>query len=724
MLFREFAKPSYEEWKARAEKLLNGAAFEQKLVTGTYEGISLQPLYQEEDMKDLPHIANIPGQAPYVRGTRENGYAMQPWEVCQELAYETPEAFNQAARYDVKRGQTMLNLALDTASVSGMDADQAEPWQVGHGGVSLSTLEDVEQAFKGIDLGKIPLLVQAGSVGLAAVALVAAHMEKQGQDLAQLRGCIGADPLGELVKIGTLPVSMDTAYDSLAQTTRWAKTNAPQLQTILVNENVYHDGGASAAEELAFAIATGVEYLRELDARDVDIDDAAVRMRFSFSIGSHFFMEIAKLRAARMLWANVVEAFGGSEEARQMTIHTRTSARTKTVHDPYVNMLRSTTEAFAGIIGGTDSLHVSPFDEAIRPADEFSRRIARNTQLILQNEAHLTKVADPAGGSWYIESLTDELAEKAWALFQQIEACGGMFRALQDELPQTKVAEVAAKRQANINRRKDKMVGTNSYPNLQETTVPALTAEQIAAMQDERRSAVAKHRAAVDQAKLPKKLDVVRQAMAHVSTCREVCAKPDGSNNSALVVEAAITAVLAGATLGDLIRGPFATEDERPDIQPIQIQRDAASFEELRANAERYKQKNGAYPGVFLAKLGAVLQYKARADFAAGFVEAGGFQTLESPGFTTVEEAAQAVMAADACLTVICSHDELYPEMVPVLAKRIKEANPQITVWLAGRPTPEQAAIYKQAGVDDFIYMGANCADMLAHLSRQKGIGL
>lgn len=737
MLFRDFSKPTYEEWKARAEKLLNGASFEQKLVTPTYEGISLQPLYRGEDTQNVPHIASVPGAAPYVRGSQEQGYASQPWAVCQELSYATPAAFNQAARHDLQRGQTMLNLSLDRAGSAGLDADQAGAGQIGQGGVSLSSLADVEQLLAEIDLGQTPLMVQAGSAGAAVLALVAAHLRKNGQANDQLRGVIGADPLGELAKNGTLPVTLAAAYDALAEATRWAIANAPQVQTVLVQATPYHDGGGSAVEELAFALATGVEYVRELDARGIAIDEAAVRMRFSFSLGSQFFMEIAKLRAARMLWAKVIDAFGGNEQAQKLAIHTRTSARTKTVHDPYVNMLRSTTEAFAGVVGGADSLHVSPFDEAIRPADEFSRRIARNTQLILQNEAHLTKVADPAGGSWYIEALTDELAQKAWALFQEVEAAGGMAQALQAGLPQQKVATIAAKRQANMSKRKDKMVGTNTYPNLQETIVPALTEAQQTAIQEERRAAVQKQRAAVDQLTLVAKLSAYEAAVeangkvaAHMreqaAADRDEAAaasEPDSSHQPD-AMEAAIEAVLHGATLGEIARVRAAAGNAAPTVEPIPLRRDAAAFEALRALAERHKQQHGSYPQAFIAKLGTVSQYKARADFATGFVEAGGFQGIQGPGFTEVEAAVEAALAAAPSLVVICSHDELYPQMAPALAKLIKQKNPQLTIWLAGRPAPELAAEYKAAGIDDFIYMGANCADMLAQLAQQKGIGL
>ncbi|MET3293051.1 UNVERIFIED_CONTAM: methylmalonyl-CoA mutase [Brevibacillus sp. OAP136] len=712
MMFRDFSKPTYEEWKARAEKLLNGASFEQKLVTQTYEGIALQPLYRGEDTQSLPHMESVPGAAPYVRGTEELGYVSKPWAIAQEVSAASPEAFNQAARHDLGRGQTMLNVPLDRASSAGVDADLAEGDQLGQGGVSLSTLADVEQLLAGIDLGQTPIMVEAGNAGVAVLAMVAAYLQKSGQSTAKLRGLVGTDPLGELAREGVLSGTLAEAYDAMADATRWAIAHAPALQTVLVQANPYHDGGASAVEELAFALATGVAYLRELDARGIEIDDAAPRMCFSFSLGSQFFTEIAKLRAARMLWAKIVEAFGGNEQAQKLLIHARTSARTKTVHDPYVNMLRGTTEAFAGVVGGADSLHVSPFDEAIRPADEFSRRIARNTQLILQNEAHLTKVADPAGGSWYIEALTDELAQKAWALFQEVEAAGGMALSLQAGLPQEKVAAIAAKREANMSKRKDKMVGTNVYPNLQETAVPALTDEELAAIREERRTSVQKQRAAADREALTAKLASYRSAVASRNA------------DQANVMETAIDAVLHGATLGEIVRGEATPSHAGTTVQPIPQRRDAAAFEALRASAERYKQMHGRYPQAYIAKLGTVSQYKARADFSTGFVEAGGFQGIQGQGFTEVEAAAEAALASDASLVVICSHDELYPEMAPAFASLIKAKNPQLTVWLAGRPAPEQAATYKAAGVDDFIYMGADCTGLLARLSQQKGIGL
>jgi len=707
-LFDEFPKPTYEQWREQIEKSLKGASFEEKLITKTYEGISLQPLYRQEDIEQLPHLSALPGSAPYVRGTEALGYQTKPWDVCQELAYTSAKEFNAAAKHDLARGQTMLHVALDKATLAGTDPDRAQPDDVGLGGLSLSSMADVSQAFEDIDLSEIPVLAQTGAVGLPLLSMLFAHMRNQKQEVKKLRGCIGMDPLGVLAREGTLPVSLKTAYDTMAHVTSWVKERIPSLQTILVQGHPYHDGGGNAVQELAFAIATGVEYLRELDARGVSIDDAAMRMRFSFSIGSNFFMEIAKLRAARLLWAKVVHAFGGSEEAQKMIIHARTSAWTKTVYDPYVNMLRSTAEAFAGIVGGVNSLHVSPFDEAIRPADEFSRRIARNTQLILEQEAHLSKVADPAGGSWYIESLTDSLAKKSWELFQEVERKGGMAKALEERFPQEKVAEIAFERAININRRKDKFVGTNVYPNLQESVLQPETDKQVQLRQEVIAQAAA-HRTAIDPDRRKQALDAFERAFA----------TPDSER----LFDCAVEAAQAGATIGEMLEVMRQSDPVTPSVSVIRIHRGTEAFEELRKNSEQYKERTGSRPGVFLANIGPVAQYKPRVDFVTGFFETGGFEVEQNQGFSSVDEAAQAAIASNASIVVICSTDDTYCESVPTLAHAIKQSNPETTVLVAGNPPTDEATLYWQAGVDDFIHLKTNCYEMLLHLQKQKGMG-
>ncbi len=275
----------------------------------------------------------------------------------------------------------------------------------------------------------MPLTVRAGTAALPLLAMLVAHARRAGRPASDLHGCLEDDPLGVLAHEGAIPLSLGRAYDEMAQITLWAERHAPRLQTVAVHTYPYHNAGANAVQELAFALATGVAYLRAMQRRGADVNVAARRMRFDFAVGGNFFMEIAKLRAARLLWSQVVDAFCGGGKARWMRQHARRARRNKTTIDPYVNMLRVTTEALAAAVGGVESLHVAPYDEPARPPDEFSRRIARNAQVILQEEAHLTAVVDPAGGSYAVEALTDRLARDAWALFQEIEGMGGMAEA-------------------------------------------------------------------------------------------------------------------------------------------------------------------------------------------------------------------------------------------------------------------------------------------------------
>ncbi|MCA9962144.1 MAG: acyl-CoA mutase large subunit family protein, partial [Anaerolineales bacterium] len=426
-LFADFHTATYDEWYETTVASLKGKPFA-KLIAHTYEDIDLRPLYRAEDIADLPYLDNLPGQFPYLRGTNADGYLAQPWLIAQEIADGTPQAFNEALLRDLARGQTAVNLIPDSRTQQGLDPQQAA---AGQNGVSLSSVADLAAAFAGVNLVETPVFIRAGSGALSLAALLLAYAQQSGVDLAALRGSLEADPLGELAQHGVLPLPLEKAFAELALLVQGTAEFAPNLQAITVHGYPYADGGASAVQELAFVLATAVSYLRELQKHDLDVETMAASMQVAFSIGGDFFMEIAKLRAARMLWAQMIAAFGGGDAAQKLTLHGRTQRYNKTLTDAYVNMLRGTTEAFAAAVGGVDSLHVAPFDEEIAPVGEnsrrefsrreFSRRIARNAQIILQEEANLTKLIDPAGGSWYVEWLTDQVAQRAWALFQEVE---------------------------------------------------------------------------------------------------------------------------------------------------------------------------------------------------------------------------------------------------------------------------------------------------------------
>lgn len=698
--FDEFAPTSYEEWRKAVDKFLKGAPFEKRLVTKTYENIDLQPMYRQEDIADLPQIDGLPGFAPYARGASPLGYVGGSWDVAQEIPCATPAAFNIALRADLERGQNAVNLILDHPTLHAVDADQAAAEEIGKDGLSISSLADLAQALEGVDLEATPIYVQANTSALSFTALLAALVQQQGKSLAKLRGAIGMDPLGHLACHGHLPRDLDGVYDAMAQLAGWAKANAPQLQTITVQGHPYHNGGASTTQELAFALATAVEYLRAMQARGLSIDDTAPRIRFAFSIGSNFFMEIARLRAARLLWAKIIQAFGGDSEAQKMRIHARTSSWNQTVYDPHVNLLRGTTEAFSAIVGGCDSLHISPFDELLRTPDDFSRRVARNTHTVLREETHITKTVDPAGGSWYVEHLTDAVARQTWAIFQEVEKQGGMNKALEASWPQGQVAEVAAKRAANLAKRKDIFVGTNVYANAKETRLEAPPVN-VQAIQAERTTVLSQFRAAADAGRKQAALEHIAQSSDKVA--------------------AAIQAALAGATLGEIAQATRADAKPGPTLTPVCAQRGALPFERLREAVDAYIARVGQRPQVFLAVMGPLTQHKARADFATAFLGVGGFETIYPAGFNTPDEAAEAALASGAPAVVICSTDPTYPDIVPPLAQKLKQANSGLTVLLAGYPADHVDA-FKAAGVDDFIHLNANCLALLTMLQKKMGV--
>lgn len=521
-----------------------------------------------------------------------------------------------------------------------------------------------------------------------------------GFPLVMLGGGLAADPLGVLAEEGTLPLPLEKAYDQMAHLARWMAFSSTGQDTVAVRTDIYHEAGANATQELAFGLATGAAYLRAQFARVGDIDIAAQSIRFHFAIGGQFFMEVAKLRAARLLWAQVVAAFGGNEESTALHVDAHTARRNKTAIDPHVNMLRATTEALAADIGGADSISVAPFDEPLGAPDDFSRRIARNVQIILQDEAQLKRLIDPAGGSYAVESLTDELARAAWKLFQEIEAQGGMAAALENGFVQSSVAAVAAKRAAALAKRRDVLVGVNQFANPAEKPRPAAPPADDT-LYAERAAQLAAHRAGRDNAACDAALAQLTQAMA---------AAPER------VVEAAIAAAEAGATLGEIaaaLRGASNLTGVGTPVRsslivtPLPRGRAAEPFEALRSVSFDYANESGLAPRLFLANLGPPRQHKARADFTQAFFEAGGFQVITNNGFATPAEAAAAALASGAPAVAICSTDETYPELVPPLVAAIKAAAPQTVIILAGRPA-EQVEALRAAGVDEFIYFEAD----------------
>ncbi|AGE22955.1 methylmalonyl-CoA mutase small subunit [Geobacillus sp. GHH01] len=666
-----FPAPRVEEWEREAEKSLKGKPLE-RLVSMTYENIAVKPLYTRRDVEALGPLEQYPGFGRYVRGARPEGYRGEPWKVSQEISAASPSDWNEAVKHDLERGQTEIHLAL------------------GRLPFAVESVDDVAAMFDGVPLDRYSLRVDAGARSLSFLALLAAYLEERGVPLSSVRGAIGMDPLGAWAEQGTLPCSLLRLYDEMAEATKWTKEQMPAVRTILVRGEPYHNGGANAVQELAFALAAAVEYIRAGLDRGLTVDDIATRMQASFAVGADFFMEIAKLRAARRLFAQVIEAFGGGESARRIELHVRTSPFTKTVYDPYVNMLRAAAEAFAAVVGGADGVHVSPFDEALGLADEFSRRIARNTQLILLEEAHVANVIDPAGGSYYVETLTAKLAEEAWKLFQRVEEKGGMAKALEDGFVQTEVEAVAKRRLDRVKTRKEKIVGTNVYANLEETPVekPKQDAANVAPPLDEKR--VADIRASLAGGKW---MEAAIRAVRRRATAREIAA--------ALVDGNAVVA-----------------------ITPIRAWRLAEPFEQLRKAAEEYAERTGSRLSVHLINIGPLVRHQARADFIAGLFAAGGVAAERSDGFASVAEAVEWVRNTNGTHYIVCGADDDYPAFVPALAEAFKQAKPNAKLYVAGKPPEELERTYADAGVDGSIHLGSNAYDVIVAFLTERGVAL
>ena len=693
----EFTPPTDEEWKAACEALLKGAPFEKKMFTKTYEGITFDPMYTRKHTEDILPKGVMPGMGDYLRGVDAAGYIGKPWGIAQACDETLPAENNELLRHENDKGATIYHIVLDTASRAGVDARQAE--KVGDTGTSVTTVEDMHVLLTGLDLAKFPLYVYTGANAVPLLALVAAARRAAGEDMKNVRGIVGADPIGTLVTDGKLPASLDSYYDSLAAAARWATVNAPHLRTVFVRSDVYSSGGANDVQEVAAVLAAATAYLRALCERGLTIDAAASQIAFAFSMGANFFLQIAKLRAVRPLWAQIVKAFGGNAEAQKMRIHARPALFFKTVYDPYVNMLRNTTEIFSGVVGGIDSFESAPFDEPIRKGDEFSRRIARNVQIMLQEEFGLLQPIDPAGGSWAVETLTRQMKEKIWAAFQGIEKEGGIAAALRAGTVQEGIAKVLADRFKNADLRRDRIVGNNMYPNMTETLLET-RAEDTAALKAQRTKDIEAYLSDIDT----KHRDETLAAF-----------KADGS------VQNAVEAALAGATIAELMAALTAGKGAET-VAAIAPHRWSERFEALRRRTEDYKAAKDDNVKIFLANMGPIPQHKARADFTTGFLQVGAFEVLGNDGFKTVDEAAEAARGSGADAVVICSTDATYPEIVPALAPKLHKVLPQARVFLAGAAPKDLLETYKEAGIDEYISVRANCYEILEGLQKQKGM--
>lgn len=715
--FDEFTPPTYEEWVDACNALLKGKPFDKLMYTKTYEGITFSPIYTLRTGPDAQDAIlptdDYPGMGDFMRGQKVNGYKEEPWGIAQSCDEALPKENNELLKHEIDRGSTVYNVRLDASTLHGIDVADAE--KPGETGVSLTTLEDVHNLLDGLNLAKYPFMMYTGESALAPLAMVAAAVKAQGKDVSALHGVIGGSPLTQLLTDGKNKESLEKAYDQMAETIRWARKNAPSVATVFITSDVFSLGGAQAVQEIAYTFGVAVEYVREMLKRGISIHDIAQSFYFGFNVGATFFIEIAKLRAARQVWSNIMKAFG-AEEDRSMKIHAKPAFFTKTIFDVGVNMLRNTTEAFSAVVGGVDTYENAPYDDTVRKGDEFSRRIARNLQIMLQEEFGMLRPIDAAGGSWAIEKLTKEMAEKIWAEFQKIESLGGMTKAIKEGYPQKEIKVVLEKRFKALDLRKDRAVGNNMYPLMGEVLLEARP-EDTKAIQKELGDAAKAYRADLDLAFRSQKLAELKDA---------------GEGEA---IDKAAAAAAAGATIGE-INEVAGNAEGSVAIEKIDAHRWTERFEALRFDTEAYKEKTGKNVEIFLANMGKIPQHKARADFSTSFLQVGEFNVHLNNGFQDDEDkpgsrwdkCVEALKAgADDKGTpydvaVICSTDATYPEDVPALAPRLKEVLGDGTLFLAGAAPKDLEETYRKAGVDDFISVKANCYEILRMLQKKKGM--
>lgn len=690
-LLDEFSATSAEAWREAAEKLLKGKPFDKVMTCQTPEGIRLEPIFRKEVLDTLPASETLPGFDGYLRGTSAAGYHQEPWEIAQELPYGSAAEFNSAARADLMRGQNALNVLFDIATLKGIDPDSANVGEVGACGLSIACLKDMEAAFDSIIPDAVSFHLRSGCSGLFIGAFFFAWLEHQSADLAQVKGSLGIDPIAVKAASGALPATLEALLNEQAIMAKHCTQFAPGIRAVGVSSLPYHQAGASAVEELGISLATGACYLDALMQRGLSVDEAARQIRFSFCVGPNFFMEIAKLRAARVLWAQVVAAFGGDAESQKIVMHARTGLYNKTQNDPYVNMLRTTTEALSGAIAGVDSLCVGNFDETVRMPDALSRRLSRNTQIILQEECELTAVVDPAGGSWAVEWLTNEIAGKAWESFKQIESEGGVDAALKEGSIHKMLQATAQQNEADLGARRKSLIGTNIYPNLEEKPLEAKL-PNYADIRDQRANEIASIRMEHDEE---------ADAAVMAALAKLVDAEAEAT------VPALIEAVEAGATIGEISKTIRASVEPGQAIKPLPATRLASRYEQLRTAAAKFAQKTGRPPAIFLTNLGPLRRHKARADFTMGFFQTGGFEVTSPPGFDSPEAAVAALEESGVGITVICGSDDDYAEVFTDYARAIRAALPDMQILLAGFPGDKEAD-FRAAGMDDYIFVKSN----------------
>jgi methylmalonyl-CoA mutase len=695
----DFPKRSLTDWQALAAKELGGKPAD-TLAWQTPEGIAIKPLYTASDLERLGHLDSLPGFAPYLRGVRGTMYANRPWTIRQYAGFSTAEDSNRFYRENLKAGQMGLSVAFDLATHRGYDSDHPRVvGDVGKAGVAIDSVEDMKILFDGIPLDKMTVSMTMNGAVLPVLAGFIVAAEEQGVPAEKLQGTIQNDILKEFMVRNTYIYPPGPSMRIVADIIEYTAKHMPRFNSISISGYHMQEAGATCVQELAFTLADGLDYARAALSRGLDIDAFAPRLSFFFCMGMNFFMEIAKLRAARLLWAKLVSQFNPKNPASlQLRTHVQTSGVSLTEQDPYNNIVRTTVEALAAVLGGTQSLHTNSFDEAMALPTPFSAQIARNTQLILAEEAGITHVVDPLGGSYYVESLTHSVAAAAMELIDEVEKLGGMTKAVEQGLPKLRIEEAAARRQARLDRGEEVIVGVNKYKSTGGPPVKLLDIDntrvreqQIARLKDVR--------AKRDPQRLKAALEALTQA-----------ARSGQGNLLALAVEASRARATVGE-VSDALETVFTRH--RATVRSVSgvyggLYQGDEGFGRIQREVETFARAEGRRPRMLVVKLGQDGHDRGAKVIATAFADIG-FDVDVGPLFQTPEEAARQAVENDVHVVGVSTQAAGHKTLVPALLQALRqEGGDDILVICGGVIPPQDYEFLMKAGVSAVYGPGTN----------------
>ena len=692
----------HNAWEALAARELKGRETA-TLTWNTPEGIPVKPVYTVEDTQGLAHLGGMPGVAPFTRGPRATMYTGRPWTIRQYAGFSTAEESNAFYRKALAAGQKGLSVAFDLATHRGYDSDHPRvEGDVGKAGVAIDSVEDMKILFDGIPLGEMSVSMTMNGAVIPVLASFIVAGEEQGVPRAELSGTIQNDILKEFMVRNTYIYPPEPSMRIVSDIIEFTAAEMPRFNSISISGYHMQEAGANLVQELAFTLADGREYVRAAIARGMNVDAFAGRLSFFFAIGMNFFMEAAKLRAARLLWSRIMEEFEPKKpQSSMLRTHCQTSGVSLQEQDPYNNVVRTAFEAMSAVLGGTQSLHTNSFDEAIALPTETSARIARNTQLILQHETGVTNVVDPLAGSYYVEALTDQLASEAWKLIEEVDEMGGMTKAVASGMPKLRIEEAAARRQAAVDRGDEVIVGVNKYQLETQDEIDILSVDNMA-VRDAQIARLSAMRETRDQAACDGALAALERA-----------ARSGQGNLLDLAVEAARARASVGE-ISDAMENAFGRH--RAEVKTLAGVYGAAyegdaGFAQIQRDVETFAEEEGRRPRMLVVKMGQDGHDRGAKVIATAFADIG-FDVDVGPLFQTPDEAAQDAIDNDVHVIGISSQAAGHKTLAPKLVQALKDQGAGEIIVICGGVIPHQDYQYLyDAGVKAIFGPGTNIPD-------------